>query len=201
MTPKIDTEKFLSLWEQIWGELSPEWTTKFLNDPRIEKILSFRETSIQLAIFNNKKLDEILLYLEKHGDNFEKSFRQTKYVEAKYQNQKSAENSKTNSKKVFLNKDIYEWLTDFSLAKLDPENTFPRLEIKSDRETCETKVGYSNEREAFIALIKLGYRKGEIIKQLPYRCNICRNFHNTHLISREKIQKLLVKYKQLKNKN
>ena len=46
MTPKIDTEKFLSLWERIWGELSPEWAAKFLSDPRIEKILSFSETSI-----------------------------------------------------------------------------------------------------------------------------------------------------------
>ena len=80
MTPKIDTEKFLSLWERIWGELGPEWNTKFLNDPRIEKILAFSETSIQLAIFNNKKLDDIISYLEQHGDNFEKSFRQTNVV-------------------------------------------------------------------------------------------------------------------------
>ena len=83
MTPKIDTEKFLLLWERIWGDLSPEWTEKFLNDPRIEKILSFPETSIQLAIFNNKKLDEIISYLEKHVESYEKSFRKTTVVAAK----------------------------------------------------------------------------------------------------------------------
>jgi hypothetical protein len=201
MTPKIDTEKFLSLWERIWGELGPEWNTKFLNDPRIEKILAFSETSIQLAIFNNKKLDDIISYLEKHGDNFEKSFRQTNVVEKKQQKQKTDGNLRTNPKEDAEFREIYDWLTEFSLAKLDPENTFPRLIIKSDRETCQNKVSYSNEKEAIFALIELGNRKKEIIKQLPYKCNICRNFHNTHLISRETIQKLLNKYKQLKRRN
>ena len=201
MTPKIDTEKFLSLWEQIWGELGPEWTTNFLNDPRIEKILAFPETSIQLAIFNNKKLDEIISYLEEHGDRYEKSFRQTTVVEAKDQKKTSDGRLRTNPKEDAQMKGIYDWLTEFSQTKLDPENTFPRLIVKSDRETCQNKVAYSTEKEAITALIELGNRKGEIIKQLPYKCNICRNFHNTHLISRETIQKLLDKYKQLKNRN
>ena len=200
MTPKIDTEKFLSLWERIWGDLSPEWTEKFLNDPRIEKILSFPETSIQLAIFNNKKLDEIISYLEKHGDSYEKSFRKTTVVEAKDQKSISDGKLRTNPKEDAQMREIYDWLTEFSQTKLDPENTFPRLTVKSDRETCQNKVSYSAEKEAITALIELGNRKGEIIKQLPYKCNICRNFHNTHLISRETIQKLLGKYKQLKNK-
>ena len=191
----------MSLWERSWGELSPEWTAKFLNDPRIEKILSFPETSIQLAIFNNKKLDEIISYLEKHGDNYEKSFRRTTVVEARDQKRTSDGRTRTNPKEDARMKDIYDWLTEFSQTKLDPENTFPRLIVKSDRETCQNKVAYSTEKEAITALIELGNRKGEITKQLPYKCNISRNFHNTHLISRETIQKLLDKYKQLKNRN
>jgi hypothetical protein len=81
------------------------------------------------------------------------------------------------------------------VAKFDPESTFPRLIIKSDRETCEGKRKYDQEKEAIFALIKLEKRKSELIKQLPYKCNICLKFHNTHLISREKLEKLLQKYK------
>jgi hypothetical protein len=145
MTPKIDTEKFLSLWERIWGELSPEWTTYFLNDPRIEKILAFSEYSIQLAILNNKKLDDIISYLEKHGDYIDKSFRRTNVAEEKRQKQKKGGKLTSNPKEDAQFREIYDWLTEFSLAKLDPENTFPRLIIKSDRETCQSKFSYSME--------------------------------------------------------
>jgi len=195
----MEKDELLTAWQEKWGELDSKWTTKFLKDPRIEKILSYPEASIRLAIASERKFDEIISYLERHQAIFENSFSQTKIVETRHLKQKTFINSKRFSKEALEINEIWEWLSDFSLTQLDPENTFPRLLIKSDRETCQAKIVYKNEREAIIALIKLGNRKGEIIKQLPYKCNICRQFHNTHLISRETIQKLLSKYKKLKN--
>jgi hypothetical protein len=195
----MKNDEVLIAWQERWGVLDSEWATKFLKDPRIDKILSYPEASIRLAITFERKFDEIISYLENHRAIFENSLSQHKVVEAKDLKQKTSERPKNISNASRKIAEIYNWLNDFSLAQLDPENTFPRLLIKSDRETCQAKVAYSTEQEAIVALIELGYRKGEIIKQLPYKCNICRKFHNTHLISRETIQKLLSKYKKLNN--
>ena len=195
MNRRISPEKFLSIWEQIWGELSDDWRVSFLNDPRIERILTFPDSSIQLALLNNKKLDEVISFLEKNSSaeatpsnkspNRIKSGKSKRNTDSEYPS-----NAKENSEYSI----IYDWLREFSNAELDPENTFPRLLIKSDRDTCQKKVSYTKEKDAIFALINLGKKKGALIKQLPYKCNICRSYHNTHLISRETIHKLLGKY-------
>jgi hypothetical protein len=65
----------------------------------------------------------------------------------------------------------------------------------SDRGHDTSLKPYKDEKDAILAIIELGKRKDELIKQLPYRCNVCRQFHNTHLISRETLAKLIRKYK------
>ena len=195
MNSKIDSKNFLSLWEGIWGNLNPEWSAKFLTDSRVHKILTFPDSSIKLAILNHKKLDEIILYLEEHSPKFQAS---SKPASSKKQRlSKRKQNIPANSKEKSDYKKIYEWLIQMSEAQFDPESTFSRLIIKSNSETCESKVTYISHKDAVLALINLGERKGELIKQLPYKCNVCRKFHNTHLISREMIKKLLRKYKEL----
>ena len=67
MTPKIDPQGLLSIWEEIWGKISPDWAVKFLTDSRVKKILMFPDSSIKLAILNHKKLDEIVSYLEENS--------------------------------------------------------------------------------------------------------------------------------------
>jgi hypothetical protein len=190
MNSRIDSEKLLSIWEDCWGKLNPEWTAKFLNDPRVEKILTFPALSILNAVQNRKKMDEILELLESAliqpqsktdpvGDDLDKP--------VTHKRKSLGTDSEVNT--------IYEWLVRMSVAQFDPESTFPRLIIKSNKETCQTKRKYKTEKEAILALVKLEELKGELIKQLPYRCNICGEFHNTHLISRETIQKLMRKYR------
>ena len=195
MNRRISPEKFLSIWEQIWGELSDDWRVSFLNDPRIERILTFPDSSIQLALLNNKKLDEVISFLEKNSSaeatpsnkspNRIKSGKSKRNTDSEYP---------SNAKEISEYSIISDWLREFSNAELDPENTCPRLLIKSDRDTCQKKVSYTKEKDAIFALINLGKKKGALIKQLPYKCNICRSYHNTHLISRETIHKLLGKY-------
>jgi hypothetical protein len=91
--------------------------------------------------------------------------------------------------------EINDWLATMQETRFDPESTFPRLIVDSTREICEGKRAYKDEKDAILAIIELGNRKDELIKQLPYRCNVCRQFHNTHLISRETLGKLIRKYK------
>jgi len=195
MATRITAEKFLTFWEESWGKLSPEWSSNFLKDLRTEKILAYPGLLILNAVQQYKKLDEILTHLE---------------------NSSNPEQSKSNSKVEFSSQPenkkkaplvspaelqtIHEWLTRMSVTQFDPDSTFPRLIIKSDMETCKGKRKYKSEPLAIFALIKLEEVKGELIKQLPYRCNICGEFHNTHLISRETIQKLLRKYQPTKKK-
>lgn len=200
MNRKISPERFLSIWEQFWGVLTAEWRENFLKDARTKKILDFPESSIQLAILNNKKLDDIIAYLVEFSPLFVETTRQTQSKVVKNTDQKKSlkRNLTSNFQEISEYSDIHDWLKKFSVAKLNPENTFPRLIIKSDQETCENKITYNIEKDAILALIRLGDRKGELVKQLPYKCNVCHKFHNTHLISRETIQKLLSKYGRLK---
>lgn len=195
MTPKIDPQRLLSIWEGIWGKMSPDWALKFLIDDRLKEILTFSDSSINLAILNHKKLDEIVSYLEEHSPKLESSRKPNK-VRIK-QLSKRKQSSTVSPQEYSDYEEIYEWLLQMSVASFDPESTFPRLIIKSDQYTCESKVTYIDQKNAILALIELGERNGELIKQLPYKCNICRKFHNTHLISRETIQKLLRNYKRL----
>jgi hypothetical protein len=192
---KIDPQGLLLIWEGIWGKISPDWAVKFLTDSRVKKILAFPDSSIKLAILNHKKLDEIVTYLEEHSPKLEASPK-TNNGRIK-QLSKTKQSSKASPQDYSDYKEIYEWLLQMSVASFDPENTFPRLIIKSDKYTCESKVTYADQKNAILTLIELGKRNGELIKQLPYKCNVCRKFHNTHLISRETIQKLLRNYKRL----
>lgn len=178
------------MWENCWEKLSPKWSENFLNDPRIEKIIAFPPLSILDAIQKNKKLDEILFYLEKSSKQVNTKINLVEKVVVK----PAIKKKKDLGTPAEVNA-IYEWLKRMDVAKFDPESTFPRLIIKSDRETCEGKRKYDQEKEAIFALIKLEQIKSELIKQLPYKCNICLKFHNTHLISRETLQKLIQKYK------
>jgi hypothetical protein len=195
MTPKIDPQELLSIWEGIWGKISPDWAVKFLTDYRVKEILTFPDSSIKLAILNHKKLDEIVLYLEEHSPKLEASPKPNN--DRIKQLNKRKQSSKVSPQDYSDYEEIYEWLLQMSVASLDPESTFPRLIIKSDKYTCESKVTYIDQENAILTLIELGRRNGELIKQLPYKCNICRKYHNTHLISRETIQKLLRNYKRL----
>ena len=177
------------MWENCWEKLSPKWSENFLKDPRIEKIIAFPPLSILDAIQKNKKLEEILQYLEESS----------KQVKTKVNLVEKEVIKPVIKKKKDLGTPaevnaIYEWLKRMDVAKFDPESTFPRLIIKSDPETCRSKVPYNSEIDSILALIKLGKRNNDLIKQLPYKCNICRKFHNTHLISRKMLGMLLQKY-------
>ena len=192
MRSKIDELKLLSIWEKRWGKLNYKWSQEFLKDKRINQILVFPPLLILNAVQNHKKLEEILTYLNKS----------THKIKAENKNKDiSPVNLKKRKKKdlgTTLEKEsIYEWILRMEVAKFDPESTFSRLLIKSDRETCTEKKKYEKEKHAILALIQLEQRKGELIKQIPYRCNICRNYHNTHLISRQIIQKLKREYKPI----
>jgi len=189
MKSKIDPNKLLSMWENCWEKLSPKWSENFLKDPRIEKIITFPPLSILDAIQKNKKLEEILQHLEESSKQVKTKFNlvEKEVIKPVIKRKKDLGTpSEVNA--------IYEWLKMMDVAKFDPESTFPRLIVKSDPEICESKVQYSSEKDSILALIKLGNKKNELIKQLPYKCNICRKFHNTHLISRETLEKLLRKY-------
>jgi len=195
MTTRIKAEKFLSFWEESWGKLSPEWSANFLDDPRTKQILEYPGLLILNAVQQFKKLDEILTHLK--GSSIAEESRLGSKVEVSLQ---TVTNKKAPLATPAELQIIHEWLTRMSTAKFDPDSTFPRLIIKSDKETCQSKRKYKSEPAAIFALIKLEEVKGDLIKQLPYKCNICREFHNTHLISRETIQKLLRKYQPNKNR-
>jgi hypothetical protein len=187
MNSKINVADFLAIWEKRWGKLSPDWLNAFLKDDRVKKITTYPEDLVRSTVSKKKKLDEILLELEITS-------RKVKSDTNEIFNVRKGRNRKVD----FEIKDIYEWLTRMNEAELDPDSTFLRLEIKSDKETCQNKRKFSTEKEALFALIKLEKVKGEMIHQLPYKCNICKSFHNTHLISRETLKKLLNRYKPTK---
>lgn len=87
-------------------------------------------------------------------------------------------------------------------ADFDPANTFASLDVPSYSTICSPKVRYEGTSEAILALIRIEKRQGNLVKQMPYRCKKCKGVHNTHLISREALAKLVVKYqKREKNRN
>jgi hypothetical protein len=86
-------------------------------------------------------------------------------------------------------------------AEFDPESTFFSLNVWSNSETCSKKVRYKGTSEAILALIRIEKRVGSLVKQLPYRCPNCRGVHNTHLISRSELARLILKYKERPNRD
>lgn len=189
MTTRIDAKKFLSFWEDSWGKLTPEWSEKFLADPRLQEILKHPGLRILSAVQKHKKIDEIIQLLESQGSPIENIVNLGKKTIVKTPDKK-----RQNLGSLTERNEINDWLEKMQQAKFDPESTFPRLIVDSTKEICKEKKAYKSEKDAILVIIDLGKRKGELIKQLPYKCNICRNFHNTHLISRETLSKLVQKY-------
>jgi hypothetical protein len=60
MAEEMNSEGLLFIWENCWGNLSAEWKSKFLADPRLNEILKFPENSIQIAVSKFNKLESIL---------------------------------------------------------------------------------------------------------------------------------------------
>ena len=189
MTSRIDAEKFLSFWEDSWGKLTPDWSEKLLNDPRLQEILDHPGLRILSAVQKYKKLDEIIQLLESQA-----SQNQSKTNPGKSASIQPLDKKRQNLSSPTERNEINDWLQRMQQAKFDPESTFPRLIVDSTKEICKSKKAYKSDKDAILAIIELGKRKGELIKQLPYKCNVCRNFHNTHLISRETLSKLVRKY-------
>ena len=190
MTSRIDAKKFLSFWEDSWGKLTPEWSEKLLNDPRLQEILKHPGLRILSAVQKHKKIDEIVQLLESQASQIQSKVNPEKKVIVK-----TSDKKRQNLGSLAERTEINDWLTKIQETTFDPESTFPRLIVDSTREICEGKRAYKDEKDAILAIIELGNRKDELIKQLPYRCNVCRQFHNTHLISRETLGKLIRKYK------
>ncbi len=190
MTSRIDAKKFLSFWEDSWGKLTPEWSEKLLNDPRLHEILKHPGLRILSAVQKYKKIDEIIQHLESQASEIQSKVNPEKKVIVK-----TSDKKRQNLGSLTERTEINDWLATMQETRFDPESTFPRLIVDSTREICEGKRSYKDEKDAILAIIELGKRKDELIKQLPYRCNVCRQFHNTHLISRETLGKLIRKYK------
>jgi len=190
LTSRIDAKKFLSFWEDSWGKLTPEWSEKLLNDPRLHEILKHPGLRILSAVQKYKKIDEIIQHLESQASQIQSKVNPEKKVIVK-----TSDKKRQNLGSLAERTEINDWLATMQETRFDPESTFPRLIVDSTREICEGKRSYKDEKDAILAIIELGKRKDELIKQLPYRCNVCRQFHNTHLISRESLGKLIRKYK------
>jgi hypothetical protein len=190
LTSRIDAKKFLSFWEDSWGKLTPEWSEKLLNDTRLQEILKHPGLRILSAVQKYKKIDEIIQHLESQASQIQSKVNPEKKVIVK-----TSDKKRQNLGSLAERTEINDWLATMQETRFDPESTFPRLIVDSSREICEGKRSYKDEKDAILAIIELGKRKDELIKQLPYRCNVCRQFHNTHLISRETLGKLIRKYK------
>jgi hypothetical protein len=160
-------------------------------DPRLERILVHPGLRILSAVQKNKKLDQIILVLESQANQV-----QTNVNPSGKSLVKPPERKRPNLGTAAEISRISDWLTRFQQSPFDPETTFPRLIVKSTRDVCESKRKYKSEKDAIIALINLEEIKGQLVKQLPYRCNICHEYHNTHLISRELFEKLRKKYQK-----
>ena len=185
----MSPSKLLSIWENYWGKLTPEWTDSFLKDGRIRLILKYPDLSILQAIQQNRKLEEILVTL---AEGTRKEISKSKSEELIF--------SRTIvDKRIDLGteaeiNEIREWLKEFTAARLNQEEVVNWSTAKTDMDTCKAKKKYGSEKEAILAVIRLGKNKGEVIKQLPYKCNVCREFHNSHLLSWESIDTLQRKY-------
>lgn len=89
---------------------------------------------------------------------------------------------------------IEDWVTRMATAEFDPAITFSSIDVVSDPEKCSAKVRFKGTSEAILFLIRKERREGKLIKQLPYPCDLCKGFHNTHLIERSTLNKLVLKY-------
>lgn len=183
--------KLLSIWVNYWGKLTPKWREEFLKDSRVKLILEYPDLLILQAIQKNKKLEDVLAHLEKS------SKKETLKSETDEFEISRARFDKRNElgTEVEVNQ-IRQWLEEFSASKpkLSQEEVVNWTTAKTDMDTCKAKKKYASEKEAILAVIRLGKSRGEVIKQLPYKCNVCRDFHNSHLLSWESIERLQRKY-------
>lgn len=185
----MSPSKLLTIWENYWGKLTPKWTEAFLKDERINLILNYPELLILQTVQQNKKFEDILTTLE----------RKSREGASKMESEESNFSRTIVDNRIGLGTasevaEIKDWLSEFTRAKLSQDEVVTWLNVKTDVETCKTKKRYGSEKDAILALIRLGKKNGEVIKQLPYKCNVCREYHNSHLLSRETIENLQRKY-------
>jgi hypothetical protein len=110
------------------------------------------------------------------------------------------ETRKASKKSRTRNGKILDWLLRMSEAELDPSSTFSSLDASTTPEACKKKVRYKSTEEAILALIRMEKGKRGLVEQLPYRCNHCKGVHNTHLISRRRLNDLILKYRELQKR-
>lgn len=186
---KMSPNKLLSIWENYWGKLSPEWAKAFQEDKRVREILSYPELLILQAIQQNRKLGDILATLEKNSRQ-----RISKLESEEFMFSRTNVDERIGLGTEAEAREIREWLQEFTIDKLDREEVVNWSTAQTDIDTCKGKKKYGSEIDAILAVVRLGKKKGEVIKQLPYKCNVCREFHNSHLLSWESIDKLRRKY-------
>ena len=109
------------------------------------------------------------------------------------------DSKKTSKKSQTRNEKILDWLERMGEAELDPASTFSSLDVSTTPESCKKKVKFNSTDDAIFALIDMEKRSRRLIAQLPYRCNHCRGVHNTHLISRRRLNDLILKYRERQN--
>lgn len=185
----MSPSKLLSIWENYWGQLAPEWTEAFLKDERVEFILEYPELLILQAIQQNRKLKDILATLDRNSKQ-----RMSKMESDVFKFSRTIVDSRIGLGTELEVSEIREWLLEFTRAKLSQDEVVTWLSVKTDVETCKTKKRYGSEKDAILSLIRLGKKNGEVIKQLPYKCNVCREYHNSHSLSWETIENLQRSY-------
>ena len=186
----MSPNKLLSIWKNYWGEITPEWAKAFLEDERVRVILSYPELEILQAIQQHRKFEDILVCLETSSKQ-----RKSKLVSEEFMFSRTIVDKRIDLGTDAEVNEIKQWLSEFTREKLSQDEVVTWLNVRTDAETCKTKKSYGTEKDAILALIRLGKQNGEVIKQLPYKCNICREYHNSHLLSHETINNLTEKYK------
>jgi hypothetical protein len=64
-------EDILRAWESTWGPLPGKWRQPFLNHRAMAEILFYPENWIEIAVVRNKKLEQVLEYLQKNENRVE----------------------------------------------------------------------------------------------------------------------------------
>ena len=95
---------------------------------------------------------------------------------------------------------IQTWLEEMSRAAFDPSSTFSSIDVVSDFEVCKSKKRFHSTSQAILFLAKRGKQTGSLVKQIPYKCRLCRGVHNSHLISRAQLSSLQEKYVSIADK-
>jgi hypothetical protein len=90
-------------------------------------------------------------------------------------------------------KAIENWVMRMAQTEFDPSSTISSIDVPQ-AESCSAKDRFEGTSEAILALIRIEKRDGRLIKQLPYYCKNCKGVHNSHLISRQTLSKLVLKY-------